>query len=63
MPEKGKTIRKTIVEPEKDPIGTILLQKFGGRIYRGKITKYDEDRRLSVENELLNTIKVPQNLA
>ena len=45
MPEKGETIKKAIVEPVKHPIGTILLRKFGGRIHRGKITKYDEARK------------------
>lgn len=27
------------------------------------LVEYDEDRRLNMDNELLNTIKVPQNLA
>ena len=33
MPEKGEIIKKAIVEPKKHPSGTILLQKFGGRIH------------------------------
>ena len=38
VPEKSKT-------KEKHPNGTIILQKFGGRIHKGEIKKYDEERK------------------
>ena len=41
----GEESSEENLEPEKYPVGRVLLRKFSGHIHQEKVTKYDEDRK------------------